>query len=158
VRDLASHLVSDHEKVSQENTALSQKLGVTPPTEPSAEQKATADKILAQSGDAFDQAYVTAQVEAHMKSVEKANKEITSGSNPEVKAFATSYVPKAQAHLDMSRAVQSQLSGTESARGTADGLPRTGRSTGQLGGLGMLALLLGLGAVALSRRSAAPPS
>ncbi|MGH9011069.1 MAG: DUF4142 domain-containing protein, partial [Acidimicrobiia bacterium] len=105
VRDLASHLVSGHQTVSQENTALSQKLGVTPPTEPSAEQKATADKILAQSGDAFDRAYVTAQVEGHMKSIDKANKEITSGSNPEVKAFATSYLPKAQSHLDMSRTV-----------------------------------------------------
>jgi putative membrane protein len=156
VRDLASHLMSDHEKVSKENTALSQKLGVTPPTEPSAEQKTTADKILAQSGEAFDRAYVDAQVEGHMKSIEKANKEISSGSNPEVKAFATSYVPKAQSHLDMSRTVQAQLSGTETAR--AEGLPRTGRSTGGLAGLGIVALLLGLGVVGLSRRSAAAPS
>jgi putative membrane protein len=157
VRDLADHLVSDHQKVSQENTALSQKLGVTPPSEPSAEQKAMADKILAQSGDAFDRAYVDAQVEGHMKSIEKANKEISSGSNPDVKAFATSYVPKAQSHLDMSRTVQSQLSGTEAARGT-DGLPRTGRSTGLLAGLGTMALFLGLGVVRLSRRSDAASS
>lgn len=156
VRDLASHLVSGHEKVSQENMALSQKVGVTPPTEPSAEQKATAEKILAQSGEAFDRAYVDAQVEGHTKSVEKANKEITSGSNPEVKAFATAYVPKAQAHLDMSRTVQGQLSGTETAR--TDGLPRTGRATGELAGLGTIALLLGLGVFLPSRRTAAKPS
>jgi putative membrane protein len=151
VRELASHLVSGHEKVSQENTALSQKLGITPPTEPSAEQKATAAKILALSGEAFDRAYVDAQVEGHMKSVEKANKEIASGSNPEVKAFATAYVPKAQGHLDMSRTVQAQISGTETAR--AGGLPRTGGSAGRLAGLGTIALLLGLGVVMLSRRT-----
>src|SRR5262245_36419438 len=77
VRKLAGDLVSGHEKVSGENTALSQKVGITPPTEPSAEQKATAEKILAQSGDAFDRAYVDAQVEGHTKSLEKANKEIS---------------------------------------------------------------------------------
>ena len=153
VRDLASNLVSAHEKVSQENTALSQKVGITPPTEPSAEQKANADKILAQSGAAFDQAFVNAQVEGHMKSIEKANKEISSGSNPDVKAFATAYVPKAQGHLDMSKTVQSQLNSTETAR-AGDGLARTGRSTDRLAGLGIVALLLGLGAFWMSRRFA----
>ena len=127
-------------------------LGITPPTEPSAEQKATADKILAQSGDAFDQAFVNAQVEGHMKSIEKANKEISSGSNPDVKAFATAYVPKAQGHLDMSKAVQSQLTSTETARASAP-LARTGRSTGRLAGFGIVALLLGLTVIRLSRRS-----
>ncbi|HEV3365666.1 MAG TPA: DUF4142 domain-containing protein [Acidimicrobiia bacterium] len=156
VRELASHLVSGHEAVSKENTALSQRLGVTPPTEPSAEQKATAAKILAQSGAAFDLAYVTAQVEGHMKSIDKANKEISSGSNPEVKAFATSYVPKAQSHLDMSREVQAALSGTQTA-GATD-LPRTGGSVGPLAGFGILVSLLGLGAIRLSRRSASAPS
>jgi len=157
VKDLASHLMSDHQKVSEENAALSKKLGVTAPTEPSAEQKANADKILAQSGQAFDQAYVAAQVEGHTKSIEKANKEISSGSNADVKAFATKYLPKAQSHLDMSRTAQTQLSGTETAR-AANGLARTGRSTGRLAGFGIVALLLGLSVVRLSRRSAATPS
>jgi putative membrane protein len=156
VRELAGHLVSGHEAVSKENAALSQRLGVTPPTEPSAEQKATAAKILAQSGSAFDLAYVNAQVEGHMKSIDKANKEISSGSNPEVKAFATSYLPKAQSHLDMSREVQSALSGAQTA-GATD-LPRTGRSVGALAGFGILVSLLGLGAIRLSRRSASAPS
>jgi putative membrane protein len=149
VRDLANNLVSAHQTVSGENTALAQKLGITPPTEPSAEQKAMADKILAQSGDALDQAFVTAQVEGHTKSIEKAKTEISSGSNPDVKAFATAYLPKAQSHLDMSRTVQSQLSSTGT---TSPDLARTGRSTDRLAGLGLVALLLGLG---LRQRSAA---
>jgi putative membrane protein len=151
VKDLASHLVEAHQAVSGENTALEQKLGITPPTEPSAEQKATADKILAQSGDAFDKAFVDAQVEGHMKSIEKANKEIASGSNPDIKAFATAYVPKAQGHLDMAKTVQAALSSTETAR-AADPLARTGSSTDRLAGFGIVALLLGLGALWMSRR------
>jgi putative membrane protein len=148
VKELASNLVSAHEAVSKENTALEQKLGITPPTEPSAEQKATADKILAQSGAAMDKAFVDAQVEGHTKSIEKANKEIASGSNPDIKAFATAYVPKAQGHLDMSKAVQSQLTST----GAGSELARTGGSTDRLAGFGLMTLLLGLGAFWMSRR------
>lgn len=153
VRALAKDLVAGHEAVSQENMALSQKLGVTPPTEPSAEQKATAEKVTAQSGAAFDLAYVAAQVEGHTKSLAKANTEITSGTNPDVKAFATAYLPKAQSHLDMSRAVQAELGATQPAP-AAGGLPRTGRSTAALAGFGLAALLLGLSALRLSHRPA----
>ena len=151
VRKLASDLVAGHEAVSQLNASLSQKVGITPPTEPSAEQKATAEKILALSGAAFDLAYVNAQIEGHTKSVAKANTEITSGSNADVKAFATSYLPKAQSHLDMSKAVLGELN---AAAGAADGLPRTGSSTGGLAGFGVAALLLGLATLGWSRRGA----
>ncbi len=137
--------------MSKENAALAQKVGITPPTEPSAEQKAMAEKILAQSGHALDQAFVDAQVEGHTKSLEKANKEISSGTNPDVKAFATAYLPKAQGHLDMSKAVQSQLNSAATAA-AADGLARTGRSTDRLAGLGIMTLLLGLAAFWMSRR------
>jgi putative membrane protein len=152
VRELASNLVTAHQTVSGENTALAQKLGITSPTEPSAEQKATAEKILALSGEAFDKAFVDAQVEGHTKSIEKAKTEISSGSNPDVKAFATAYVPKAQGHLEMSRTVQSQLAAAGTSPG---GLPRTGGSTDRLAALGLAALLLGLGAFGMSRRFAA---
>ena len=152
VRKLASDLVAGHQAVSGQNTALAQKLGIASPTEPSAEQKATAEKIMAQSGAAFDLAYVTAQIDGHTKSVEKAKKEIAEGSNAEVKAFATAYVPKAQGHLDMSRAVQSEISGTTS---TAGGLPHTGGSGGGLALVGAAALLAGLVTLRMSRRPTA---
>jgi LPXTG-motif cell wall-anchored protein len=72
-----------------------------------------------------------------------------------VKAFATSYLPKAQSHLDMSQAVLTALNSTA---GATDGLPRTGSSSGGLVGLGVAALLLGLATLRLSRRSAAAQS
>ena len=92
------------------NRALSTKLGLPVPEQPSAEQQATGDKIKAQSGAAFDAAYVAAQVEGHTKSVSKAQQEISSGSHPDVKAFATDYLPKAQMHLQHSQTAQTALS------------------------------------------------
>ena len=109
VRELAGALVSDHQQVLELNRALSTKLGLPVPEQPSAELQATGDKIKAQSGAAFDAAYVAAQVEGHTKSVSKAQQEISSGSHPDVKAFATNYLPKAQMHLQHSQTAQTAL-------------------------------------------------
>ncbi len=153
VRALAEKLVSDHQKVSEQNRALSSKLGLAIPEQPSAEQQATAEKIKSQTGAAFDAAYVAAQVEGHMKSVSSAQKEISSGSHPEVKAFATEYLPKAQMHLDHSKATQAELaSGDETAR-DAPGLPRTGAGSLPLAAIGVWLLMSGVIVRQWGRRS-----
>ena len=150
VRELATMLLSDHQKVMELNRALSSKLGLPIPEAPSAEQQATAEKIKAQSAAAFDAAYVAAQVEGHTKSVGKAQTEIASGSHPDVKAFATEYVPKAQMHLQHSQEAQAALaSGTA---GDASGLPRTGSGSGPLTALGVSLASVGLVARRWGRR------
>lgn len=147
VKELATSLVADHEKVLVTNRELHSKLGLTAPEEPSAEQKASAEKITAQSGAAFDAAYVAAQVEGHTKSISKAKTEISSGSHPDVKAFATEYVPKATMHLEHSQAAQAAL-----ADGAPD-LPRTGTGSGPLAAVGLGLAVLGLVTRRWSRRS-----
>lgn len=127
VRSLANMLVTEHQQVMELNRALSTKLGLPVPEEPSAELKATGEKVKAQTGAAFDAAYVAAQVEGHTKSVSKAQQQIDSGSHPEVKAFATDYLPKAQMHLQHSQEAQSALASADST--AAGGLPRTGSGT-----------------------------
>lgn len=150
VRELASTLLADHQKVMELNRALSTKLGLPVPEQPSAEQQASAEKIKAQTGAAFDAAYVAAQVEGHTKSVGKAQTEIASGSHPDVKAFATEYAPKAQMHLEHSQAAQAALaSGTA---GDATGLPRTGSESGPLTAIGISLASVGLVARRWGRR------
>ncbi len=141
VRELARMLLADHEKVSELNRTLSTKLGVDMPEQPSADQQATAEKIKSQSGAAFDAAFVAAQVEGHTKSVASAQKEISSGSHPEVKAFATEYLPKAQMHLEHSKAAQAEVAAAQA--GAAD-LPRTGAPSLPLTAIGVSLASLGL--------------
>jgi putative membrane protein len=152
VRELASTLVSDHQKVMELNRALSTKLGLPVPEQPSAEQQATAEKIKAQTGAAFDAAYVAAQVEGHTKSISKAQMEISSGSHPDVKAFATEYVPKAQMHLQHSQAAQAELASAPAA--DAPGLARTGAGSGPMTAIGLGLASIGLVARRWGRRSA----
>src|SRR4051794_36248950 len=54
VRELAKMLLADHQKVLEVNRALTTKLGLPVPEQPSAEQQANAEKIKAQTGAAFD--------------------------------------------------------------------------------------------------------
>jgi putative membrane protein len=152
VRALATDLVSDHQQVMELNRALHEKIGVPMPEQPSATQQATAEKVKGLSGKAFDDAYVTAQVEGHMKSVAAAEKEISTGSHPDVKAFATEYLPKAQMHLKHAQEAQTALAGTETAR-DGSALPRTGTGTGPLSALGLGLASLGLVTLQLGRRS-----
>ena len=156
VRDLATMLVAEHQQVSELNRALSSKLGLDIPEQPSATHLETAETIKSQSGAAFDAAFVAAQVEGHTKSVAAAQKEISSGSHPDVKAFATSYLPKAQMHLQHSQTTQAALASpdaTETARdGSAPALARTGTESGPLTAIGLGLALLGLTARRWGRR------
>lgn len=149
VRSLASKLVTEHQQVSELNRALSTKLGLPIPEEPSAEQLATAEKVKAQSGAAFDAAYAAAQVEGHTKSKSKAQQEIASGSHPDVKAFATEYLPRVEMHLKQSQETQAAVA---SADTSASGLPRTGTDPAPLAAIGALLASLGLVARQWSRR------
>jgi putative membrane protein len=140
VRTLATDLVADHQKVMELNRALTTKLGLTVPEAPSAEQQAMAEKVKALSGAAFDAAYVTAQVEGHTKSVSSAQKEISTGSHPDVKAFATNYQPKAQMHLEHSQAAQAALNESSGA----PAIPKTGSGSLPLAALGVALASIGL--------------
>ena len=147
VRELATKLVADHTKVSELNRALSTKLGLDIPEQPSATQQAAAETIKSQSGAAFDTAYVAAQVEGHTKSVASAEKEISSGSHPDVKAYATEYLPKAQMHLQHSQTTQSELAAAPATETARDGsaLARTGTgSSAPLAAIGTVLASFGL--------------
>jgi putative membrane protein len=150
VRALATMLVAEHQQVSELNRALHTKLGLDIPEQPSAEQQAKAETIKSKSGAAFDEAFVAAQVEGHTKSVAAAQKEISSGSHPDVKAFATEYVPKATMHLEHSKTTQAEL-GTETARDGSN-LPRTGAGSVPLAAMGAVLASFGLVVRQWSRR------
>jgi putative membrane protein len=52
------------------------------------------------SGDSFDKSYVKGQIKDHKDTIELLQKEISTGKDPEAKAWATQTLPTVQAHLD----------------------------------------------------------
>ncbi|MBV8509032.1 MAG: DUF4142 domain-containing protein, partial [Xanthobacteraceae bacterium] len=57
VKSFGQMLATDHSDANQKATAVANQIGVTPPTEPNAKQKALYEKMSKLSGAAFDQQF-----------------------------------------------------------------------------------------------------
>jgi putative membrane protein len=70
VRMIAEHLIADHTAAQNELAAVAAALGLdVPPVAPSPEQQAIIEKLRRLRGDAFDRAYLEAQVTAHEQAI-----------------------------------------------------------------------------------------
>jgi putative membrane protein len=102
VKSFSQRLIDDHSKGNRELQALAQKKGVTLPVDnPSDMPKG----LEAKSGAAFDREFAANAVEDHQKDIKEFEQEAKSGSDPDVKNWATKTLPTLQAHLDAARAL-----------------------------------------------------
>jgi putative membrane protein len=96
VKDFAAMMISDHTKANSELKTLAESRNVTVIVSPEANTAATTLGKL--SGKDFDLAYVKTMVDDHTKAVDMFNM-ATRSSDPEIKAYATKYLPTLKAHL-----------------------------------------------------------
>jgi putative membrane protein len=101
VRQFAQQMVTDHTQINQQLTALAQRKGVTPPTQPDPQQTAEYQKMQSLRGHSFDRAYVHDQLTDHQQAVQLFQQEAQQGTDPDVKAFAQQTLPTLQQHLQM---------------------------------------------------------
>lgn len=76
---------------------------LTPDATLTAEQQQVLDSLKPLEGDAFDKAYVTAQVDGHQKTLDALKAYAASGDVSQLKDFATATVPVVTAHLNMAK-------------------------------------------------------
>lgn len=100
VQNMGLVLVEEHQTLDAELTAAAEQLGVELPTEPSAEQQAALEAVIAHKGEAFDAGWIASQIEGHRMSLAAGEEEIASGSDPTVIALAEGAAPIVQGHLD----------------------------------------------------------
>lgn len=101
VKKLAQRLIDDHTKTTDSMKEIASKKGLTLPTEPDAKHKALATKLESESGTQFDKDYLAANSMDHHKVVAAFQKEANSGQDPDIKAFASKYLPDIQEHTKM---------------------------------------------------------
>jgi putative membrane protein len=101
VKTLAQRLVDDHTKSSTAMKQLAQQKGVTLPADTDAKHKALASKLEGESGSKFDKDFLDANSADHHKVIKAFEEESTKGSDPDVKAFATQFLPPIQEHSKM---------------------------------------------------------
>jgi putative membrane protein len=104
VKAYGQRLITDHTKGNEELEALAKKKGVSLPADT---PSASAPKAIAsKSGADFDKAFQKEAIEDHEKDIKEFEKEASSGSDPDVKAWANKTLPTLRAHLDAAKALK----------------------------------------------------
>ncbi|GGR36594.1 DUF4142 domain-containing protein [Streptomyces roseolus] len=104
VKHVGAALVRDHTKLDADLKMLADKLDVTLPASPSAEQKKELAAVQAKAGGpAYDAAWLTTQDAAHRRTLALIDQEIKGGKHPQVVAAARTARPVVAMHLDMVR-------------------------------------------------------
>jgi putative membrane protein len=105
VKEFGAMMVKDHSAANDKLKSLADSKGVKLPTSSSAMQQASEAKLKALSGQTFDRSYLRNQLSAHEDTVKLLNKEISTGKDPEAKAFAKTVLPTVEMHLKSVKAL-----------------------------------------------------
>ena len=98
VIDLAKMMVTDHTQANAKLQSLSQDMSSLDSLD--AKHKAMKASLMSLDGAAFDKAYIKGQVADHQAAIALFSKESTSGTDKDLKAFASETLPKLKMHLD----------------------------------------------------------
>jgi len=104
VKNFGQMLQQDHGQHLTQAQQQAQQMGVTPPTEPNAKQKAMYDHLSKLSGTQFDKAFAKDMVKDHKEDIAKYQKE-AKGKGP-LAGFAQQTLPVLQKHLQTAQSLQ----------------------------------------------------
>jgi putative membrane protein len=121
VKSFGKMLVEDHTASNTKATSLAQANGITPPTQPNAEEKKMHDELAKLSGMEFDREFAKAMVAGHEKAIAKF--EAASKGDGDVAKFAQETLPTLQKHLKTAQSLASSQSTQNEAKPPAQMAP-----------------------------------
>ena len=108
VKQLGQQMVEDHSKSGDELKQVAGAKGMTAPDAPTPAQQKAAEQITQRSGAAFDKSFLNQMALDHKKTIALFRRESRSGSDPDLKGFATKMLPTLEEHLKMVRSLQTK--------------------------------------------------
>jgi putative membrane protein len=125
VKQFGQRMVDDHTKANDELKSIAQKKNITLPNDPDPKAKAFQDRLSKMSGEQFDRAYMQHMLADHRKAVALFRTESKSGTDPDVKSFASKTLPTLEEHLKQAQEANKAVGtsgaaqkGTKSTKGT----------------------------------------
>ncbi len=100
VQQFAEMMVADHTKASQELKVAAADAKITVPTEMIDKHAAQLDKLQSAQGEAFDKAYIEAQLLAHQEALKLMQSYAQTGDSEPLKGHAAKASPIVQRHLE----------------------------------------------------------
>ncbi len=94
-------MVDDHTKANDELKQAASKSGIPVPESLDSKHQSRIDKLSKLSGAEFDKAYIKDQLKDHQTDVQEFKEEAQNGTDPNIKAFASTALPVLQHHLEM---------------------------------------------------------
>jgi putative membrane protein len=113
VKQYAQTLANDHQAANQQVTQIAQKLNVEIPSEFTAAQTSTKDRLQGLSGAEFDKVYIDTMVENHQKGIE-TYRTATELAQEDVRIYAESTLPALRTHLEQAQQIQETLAAGDS--------------------------------------------
>jgi putative membrane protein len=110
VKQFGQRMVQDHTKINQDLQRLASSKGVTLPSALDDKHRNTVDRLSKLNGKDFDREYMHEMVRDHKEDVAEFQREAESAQDPDVKAFATNYLPTLQDHLRMAEEIEKKVS------------------------------------------------
>jgi putative membrane protein len=107
VKDLAAQMVTAHRQTTQELTQLTSANSLAAPTpQLNATQQTSLDNLRTQNGQAFDDAYLDAQVAAHENAVRAFEQYASAGEAGPLRDWAQRTLPNLRQHLQHAQGLE----------------------------------------------------
>jgi putative membrane protein len=120
VKAFGTRMVAEHTKAGDELKEAAKDERIALPTDLSAKDQATYDRLSRLSGADFDQAYAQDMVKDHQQDLRDFQREANHGNNDVIRGFASETVPMIQQDLDQAKEVLKAVSPNSSRRTTAN--------------------------------------
>jgi putative membrane protein len=122
VKAFGTSMVAEHTKAGDELKEAAKQERIALPTDLSAKDQATYDRLSKLSRGDFDQAYAQEIVKDHQQDLRDFQREAHHGNNDVIRGFASETVPMIQQHLDQAKAMLKTVS--PASTGRTNGTPR----------------------------------
>jgi putative membrane protein len=117
VKSFGKRMVDDHTKAGDKLKEVASRENITLPTDLSAKDQATYDRLSKLNGAAFDRAYARDMVKDHETDVAAFQKEASAGKDDSLKGFASETLPTLEDHLKQAKEMMKTVSGATAAKG-----------------------------------------
>jgi putative membrane protein len=101
VKDFAQRMVDDHTRIDDNLRAVAGREDIMLPSDLAATDQTVSDHLSGLSGDAFDKAYMSAMLKDARGDIEDFQKEVNSGSDKDLRGFASTALPTLRQHLQL---------------------------------------------------------
>lgn len=100
IKEFGSMMAMDHGDAQNKLKSIASSLSLTAPDSVDAAHKTAKKKLEGLTGSKFDTEYVNGQIKDHKETIALFEKEIKTGSNSQIKSFASSTLPTIKMHLE----------------------------------------------------------